>query len=167
MHGRRRQKLIGYGQQLREKQKVKRIYGVLEKQFRLYFQHAEKKKGITGETLLVTLEKRLDNVVYRIGFASSRTQARQFVSHGHVYVNGKRVDISSYQVRPGEEISLGPRLKKNLFIQNSMEAAKARGVPEWLSLDAEECKGFIQKLPIREDIQYTIQEQLIVELYSK
>lgn len=167
IHGRRRQKLMGYGHQLREKQKVKRIYGVLEKQFRLYFEQAEKSKGITGEKLLVMLEKRLDNVAYRIGFASSRSQARQIVSHGHVYVNGKKVDVPSYQVRKGDEITLGKRMIKNPFVQSSVEAAKARGIPEWLSFDVEAYRGTVREIPKRDDVQYPIEEQLIVELYSK
>ncbi|MFQ5720045.1 MAG: 30S ribosomal protein S4 [Acidobacteriota bacterium] len=166
-HGRRRSKVTGYGIQLREKQKVKRIYGVLERQFRNYFKKAARGKGITGETLLSSLERRLDNVVYRIGFASSRPQARQFVNGGHVTVNGRKVDIPSYLVKEGDEISVREKSRKNEFIRQSIETAKGRGVPEWLQLDGEAFKGLVASLPRREDIALPITEQLIVELYSK
>ena len=166
-HGRRRLKLQGYGIQLREKQKVKRIYGVLERQFRLYFKRAAAKKGVTGEILLSFLERRLDNVVYRLGFASSRAQARQLVNHGHFLVNGHRVDIPSYQVRRGDVIELREKSRKNAIIQGNLDTAQGRGIPRWLELDAGNFKGTVVDLPKREDITMPIQENLIVELYSK
>ena len=166
-HGRRRGKLQGFGLQLREKQKVKRIYGVLERQFRNYFQKADRAKGVTGENLLRLLECRLDNVVYRLGFSSSRPQARQWVSHGHVLVNGRRVDVANFQVKEGDEISVAARSAKNPFLLSSLESAKGRGVPEWLELDSEAIKGRVTRLPQRSDVLYPIEEQLIVELYSK
>ncbi len=166
-HGRRRIKLQGYGIQLREKQKVKRIYGVLERQFRLYFKRAAAKKGVTGEILLSFLERRLDNVVYRLGFASSRAQARQLVNHGHFLVNGHRVDIPSYQVRRGDVVELREKSRKNAIIQGNLDTAQGRGIPRWLELDAGNFKGTVMDLPKREDITMPIQENLIVELYSK
>jgi small subunit ribosomal protein S4 len=167
-HGQRRgRKTVGYGLQLREKQKVKRIYGVLERQFRLYFQDADRRKGITGETLLQTLERRLDNVVYSLGFASSRAQARQLVRHGHVLVEGRKTSIPSFQVRVGQTISVRESSRKNPQIQLALESATGRGVPDWLTLDAESFTGKVQALPSREDIKLPIQEQLIVELYSR
>jgi small subunit ribosomal protein S4 len=164
---RRRGKIQGYGLQLREKQKVKRIYGVLERQFRNYYKKASMRKGITGETLLCTLERRLDNVVYRLGFAASRPQARQWVSHGHIRVNGRRVDIANYQVQVGDEVSVGAHAEKNVFLLQAVETVKGRGMPEWLELDAENLKGRVLRDPQRADITYPIEEQLIVELYSK
>ncbi len=152
---------------MREKQKVKRIYGVLERQFRNYFKKAARRKGITGETLLQFLEQRLDNVVHRIGFAASRPQARQLVANGHVTVNGRKVDIPSYLVQEGDEISIREKSRKNEFLQVSIETAMGRGVPAWLELDAENFKGRVATLPTREDIVLPITEQLIVELYSK
>jgi small subunit ribosomal protein S4 len=168
-HGRdHRPKTVGYGVQLREKQKVKRIYRVLENQFANYFGKAEKGKGITGEALLLSLECRLDNVVCRLGFASSRDQARQFVTHGHVLVNGRKVNIASAQVKAGDVITLRERLRKNQQVLDSIGTIGGRGgVPAWLELDAEGLKGTIAALPKREDIQMPIEEQLIVELYSK
>ena len=166
-HGRRRSKVQGYGIQLREKQKVKRMYGVLERQFRNYFKKASSTKGITGETLLQMLERRLDNVVYRLGFASSRAMARQLVSHGHFEVDGRRVDIPSSQVRPGAVITLREKSRKNEAIKICLDTATGRGVPPWLELDAVQFKGTVKQLPTREDIAMPIQEQLIVELYSK
>jgi small subunit ribosomal protein S4 len=160
-------KPTGYALQLREKQKVKRIYGILEKQFRLYFQHADSKKGVTGHNLLAFLEQRLDNVVYRLGFAASRAAARQMVMHGHVLVNGKRVDIPSYQTRMGQSVELGQRARINEGVKASVETATGRGVPQWLALDAPAFKGQITAAPKREDITLDINEQLIVELYSK
>ncbi len=160
-------KPTGYALQLREKQKVKRIYGVLEKQFRLYFQHADRKKGVTGHNLLGFLEQRLDNVVYRLGFAASRAAARQMVMHGHVLVNGKRVDIPSFQTRPGQTVELGQRARNNEGVKASVETASGRGVPQWLALDAAAFKGQVMAAPKREDITLEINEQLIVELYSK
>lgn len=166
-HGRRRSKVQGYGIQLREKQKVKRMYGVLERQFRNYFKKASSTKGITGESLLQMLERRLDNVVYRLGFASSRAMARQLVSHGHFEVDGRRVDIASSLVRPGAVISLREKSRKNEAIKICLDTATGRGVPPWLELDAVQFKGTVKQLPTREDIAMPIQEQLIVELYSK
>jgi small subunit ribosomal protein S4 len=168
-HGnsRRRRRELGYGIQLREKQKVKRIYGVLERQFRAYFHEADRKKGITGENLLVELERRLDNVVYSLGFASSRAQARQFVRHGHVQVDGKKVTIPSFQVRSGQKVAVKEKSRKNDFIRASVETARGRGVPEWLELNADDMTGTVLRLPGRDDIKLPIQEQLIVELYSR
>ncbi|HKB81172.1 MAG TPA: 30S ribosomal protein S4 [Thermoanaerobaculia bacterium] len=166
-HGRRRSKVLGYGIQLREKQKVKRIYGLLERQFRLYFQRAEQSAAITGESLLRQLELRLDNVVYSLGFASSRAQARQLVRHGHIEVNGKKLNIPSYQVRKGEVIQVREKSRKNDQIRQAVETASGRGVPSWLQLNAEQFQGTVLDLPKREDIRLPIQEQLIVELYSK
>ena len=166
-HGRRRGKMQGYGVQLREKQKVKRIYGVLEQQFRNYFKKASLKKGITGEILLTFLERKLDNVVYRLGFATSRPQARQLVAHGHILVNGKRVDVANCQVKANDEISISQGTQKNVFVEQAVESAKGRGIPEWLELDREGFKGRVLREPRRSDILYPINEQLIVELYSK
>lgn len=168
MHGnKRRRKIEGYGVQLREKQKVKRIYGVLERQFRRYFKEAERRRGITGENLLLMLEKRLDTIVYRLGFASSRAQARQVIAHGHVLVEGKKVDIPGFQVRQGQSISLREKFRKNEALKVTMETARGRGLPTWLSLDPSSFTGSILSLPRREDLTMPIQEQLIVELYSK
>jgi small subunit ribosomal protein S4 len=168
-HGRdHRPKTVGYGVQLREKQKVKRIYRVLENQFSNYFANADRKKGITGETLLISLERRLDNVVCRLGFASSRDQARQLVTHGHILVNGRKTDICSAQVNAGDVITLKERTKKVQQILDSVAGVGGRGgVPAWLQLDAGNLKGTVLALPKREDIQLPIDEQLIVELYSK
>jgi small subunit ribosomal protein S4 len=168
-HGRdHRPKTVGYGIQLREKQKVKRIYRVLENQFANYFGKAEKKKGITGETLLLSLEVRLDNVVHRLGFAPSRDQARQLVTHGHILVNGKKLNIPSAQIKAGDVITLRENTKKNQQVLDSIGTIGGRGgVPAWLELDAEGLKGAVLALPKREDIQMPIDEQLIVELYSK
>ncbi|MFY9549934.1 MAG: 30S ribosomal protein S4 [Thermoanaerobaculia bacterium] len=166
-HGRRRSKLLGYGIQLREKQKVKRIYGLLESQFRLAFARAERRKGITGANLLEELERRLDNVVYALGFAASRAQARQLVLHGHVTVNGRKVSIPSYRVAKGQVVAIKERSRANEQIKASVETARARGVPAWLDLTPESFSGKVVELPKREDIKLPIQEQLIVELYSK
>jgi len=167
-HGQRRgRKSVGYGIQLREKQKVKRIYGVLERQFRLYFQEADRRKGITGENLLQMLERRLDNVVYSLGFASSRAQARQLVRHGHILVDGRKTSIPSYQVKAGQKVVVRESSRQNTLIRGALESALGRGVPEWLSLDAENFTGTVQSLPSREEIKLPIQEQLIVELYSR
>jgi small subunit ribosomal protein S4 len=166
-HGRRRSKLLGYGIQLREKQKVKRIYGLLESQFRLAFARAERRKGITGANLLEELERRLDNVVYSLGFAASRAQARQLVRHGHVSVNGKKVSIASFRVSKGQVISIKEKSRTNEQIKASVETARARGVPAWLDVTPETFSGAVVELPKREDIKLPIQEQLIVELYSK
>lgn len=167
-HGQRRGRRIqGYGLQLREKQRVKRIYGVLEKQFRLYFKSADRKKGITGENLLITLERRLDSVVYSLGFAASRPQARQLVRHGHILVDEKKVTIPSFQVRAGQAIAVKQASRKNEIIRASVETARGRGIPEWLELDPEAFTGKVLSLPTREDVKLPIQEQLIVELYSR
>ena len=167
-HGRsRKAKMVGYGVQLREKQKVKRTYGVLENQFRRYFEAADRQKGVTGELLLQFLERRLDNVIYRLGFATSRAQARQLVRHGHFLVNGKKVDIPSYSVRSGDTVSVRSGSAENPTIQHAMEEVKGRGIPEWLSFDSAALTGRISQLPTREQINLPVQEQLIVELYSK
>jgi small subunit ribosomal protein S4 len=166
-HGRRRSKVLGYGLQLREKQKVKRIYGLLERQFSLYFRRAAKKSGITGDHLLRQLELRLDNVVYSLGFASSRAQARQLVRHGHIEVAGRKINIPSYQVKKGDVIQVREKSRKNEQIRQAVETAAGRGVPSWLELNAEQFRGTVQDVPKREDIRLPIQEQLIVELYSK
>ena len=166
-HGKRRSKLLGYGIQLREKQKVKRIYGLLERQFRLTFARAERSKGITGAKLLEQLERRLDNVVFALGFAASRAQARQLVRHGHVTVNGRKVSIPSYSVVKGHVIAIKEKSRVNEQIKASVETARARGVPRWLDLSPEAFSGTVVELPTREDIKLPIQEQLIVELYSK
>jgi small subunit ribosomal protein S4 len=165
--GRIKSKLQGYGLQLREKQKVKRIYGVLEDQFRGYFEEAERTRGITGVTLLQLLERRLDNVVYRLGLATSRPQARQLVRHGHFTVNGKKVNIPSYNVRQGDLIGVRQSSAENLTIQHAMEEVKGRGIPEWLLFDPSAISTRISQMPTREQINLPVQEQLIVELYSK
>jgi small subunit ribosomal protein S4 len=167
-HGKsRKAKMVGYGIQLREKQKVKRIYGVLENQFRRYFETAARHRGVTGVMLLQALELRLDNIVYRLGLATSRPQARQLVRHGHFLVNGKKVDIPSYAVRSGDEVRVRPGSVKNAVIQHAIEEVKGRGIPEWLQLDGEKVGGRIMSVPTREQINLPVQEQLIVELYSK
>jgi small subunit ribosomal protein S4 len=167
-HGqRRRGKLSDYGIQLREKQKVKRMYGLSEKQFRLCFKAADRQKGITGTNLLVLLERRLDNVVYRLGFVNSRTQGRHFVRHNHFMVNGKRVNIPSYQIKVGDEITLGEKSQKVQAISDALETVVRRGMPQWLELEKEKMKGTVKSLPVREDLTTPMQEQLIVELYSK
>ncbi|MBU1168980.1 MAG: 30S ribosomal protein S4 [Proteobacteria bacterium] len=166
-HGQRRGKHSDYGVQLREKQKVRRIYGVSEKQFSLMFDKADRQKGITGTNLLANLERRLDNVVYRLGFANSRTQGRHFVKHNHFLVNGKKLNIPSYCVKKDDVIEVRDKSKKVQIIADSLNAVVRRGMPQWISLDKEKMKGIISGLPVREDIQMPIQEQLIVELYSK
>src|ERR671921_933834 len=167
-HGRaRKAKMVGYGVQLREKQKVKRIYGVLENQFRRYFETAERTRGITGETLLQLLERRLDNVIYRLGLATSRAQARQLVLHGHFTVNGRKVDIPSYSVKPGDVVAVRQSSRNAPAILHAIEEVKGRGVPEWLSADAAAMSAKVSSIPTREQINLPVQEQLIVELYSK
>jgi small subunit ribosomal protein S4 len=167
-HGRlRKAKMVGYGVQLREKQKVKRIYGVLEDQFRRYFEQADRTRGgITGETLLQLLERRLDNVVYRMGLGTSRAQARQLVRHGHFLVNGKRVDVPSYSLKSGDTVVVRETSRQNPTILHATEEVKGRGIPEWLSLEGE-LGGKVVSMPTREQINLPVQEQLIVELYSK
>ncbi len=167
-HGKaRKAKLVGYGLQLREKQKVKRIYGVLENQFRRYFETAERTRGITGELLLQLLERRLDNVIYRLGLATSRPQARQLVRHGHFQVNGRKVDIPSYSLKQGDVVTVIGRSQKNPTIEHAIEEVKGRGIPEWLSFDPAAISGRVVSMPTREQINLPVQEQLIVELYSK
>jgi len=166
-HGQGRTKVSAYGVQLREKQKVRRIYGILEKQFRGYFEKADKMKGVTGENLLFLLERRLDNVVYRLGFASSRSEARILVRHGHFVVNGRKVNIPSFQVRPGAVIELREKSRKIASINECLDGVVRRGIPQWLELQKEAFKGTMKALPTREDITTPIQEHLIVELYSK
>ena len=167
-HGKgRRARMAGYGLQLREKQRVKRMYGVLESQFRRYFKEADRRKGVTGETLLQLLEGRLDNVVYRLGFATSRPQARQLVRHGHFTVNGRRADIPSYSIRAGDEEAVRKNSVKNPTIINPMEEVKGPGLPEWLQLDTENLAGRLTSIPTRDQLNLPVQEQLIVELYSK
>jgi small subunit ribosomal protein S4 len=167
-HGQRRgRRSLGYGPQLREKQKVKRIYGILETQFRNYFKHAERRKGVTGDNLLVSLERRLDNVVYNLGFASSRAQARQLVRHGHIQVDGRKTTIPSYQVKIGQQIGVKESSRKNEFIRASVDTARGRGIPSWLEMDPDNFVGKAIALPTREDIKLPVEEQLIVELYSR
>ena len=166
-HGQKRAKLSEYGTQLREKQKTKSYYGVAEKQFRKYFEMASNKKGITGTNLLQILESRLDNVVYRLGFGSSRAQARQLVNHGQFEVNGKKVDIASYLVKPGDVIAVRESKKDNSTIKANVEENAARPVPEWLEKNNETLSGKVVRLASREDIDIPIEEHLIVELYSK
>jgi small subunit ribosomal protein S4 len=166
-HGQKRSKFSEYGIQLREKQKVKRMYGLLERQFRLAFQKAERMKGITGENLLLLLERRLDNIVFRMGFAQTRTEARQLVRHGHFMVNGGKVDIPSYQVKEGDSVQLRDRSQKIARIGESLQTVVRRGIPGWVEIDAKTFTGTVKALPRREDLTMPIQEQLIVELYSK
>jgi small subunit ribosomal protein S4 len=167
-HGKsRRPKAVGYGVQLREKQKVRRLYQILENQFRNYFEKAARSKGVTGESLLIMLERRLDNVVYRLGLAASRAEARQLVRHGHIAVKGRKVSIPSYEVSVGEEISVRDGSRENAAILRSLDMAGNRGVPAWLNFDRATLKAQVASLPKREDISFPIQEQMIVELYSK
>jgi small subunit ribosomal protein S4 len=166
-HGQGRQKFSEYSIQLREKQKVKRMYGVLENQFRRTFAEAARVKGITGETLLVLLERRLDNVAYRMGFASSRAEARTLVRHGHILVNGKKVNIPSFTVKVGDVVSVKEPSRQITRVASAMEGAQRRGVPDWAEVDREACSGRIKLLPTRSDITMPINEKLIVELYSK
>jgi small subunit ribosomal protein S4 len=166
-HGKRRSKILGYGIQLREKQKLKRFYGVLEGQFRLTFEAAERMRGVAGENLLSLLERRLDNVVHRLGFSGSRAQARQLVRHGHVRVNGKKVNVPSYVVGTGAVVSVKEKSKANPLIAGAVETAKGRGIPAWLELNAAEFQGKVVTLPKREDVALQVNEKLIVELYSK
>jgi len=166
-HGQGRSKTSDYGTQLREKQKVRRIYGILEKQFRGYFQEADRMKGVTGENLLSLLERRLDNTIYRLGFASSRSESRQLVRHGHFTINGRKVNIPSILLKMGDVIELREKSRKVAAVNDSLEAVVRRGIPQWLQLERDAFKGVIKSLPVREDITTPIQEQLIVELYSK
>ncbi len=166
-HGQRRGKFSPFGVQLREKQKVKRMYGLLERQFRSYFEKADQQKGITGENLLILLERRLDNMVYRLGFASSRSEARMLVRQNHFLVNKKKVNIPSYLTGPGDAIEVRGKSRKVTRIQEAMEAVARRGVPSWLELDKNRFVGTIKALPLREELTMPMQEQMIVELYSK
>ena len=166
-HGQLRTKVSDYGTQLREKQKVRRIYGILEKQFRGYFHEADRMRGVTGENLLSLLERRLDNAVYRLGFASSRTEARILIRHCHFTLNGRKVNIPSIQCRIGDVIELREKSRKVACVIESLESVVRRGLPQWLELDKDAFKGVVKALPIREDITLPIQEQLVVELYSK
>lgn len=166
-HGQKGRKLAAYGLQLQEKQKMRYYYGLAEKQFKKTFDAAQRMKGPTGENLLSLLERRLDNVVYQLGFASSRSQARQLIKHGAILVNGRKVDIPSYTVKIGQEVSLREKFKENIQIQGNLESARGRGIPQWLELDPKNITGKIIALPSREDIKVPFQESLVVELYSK
>ena len=166
-HGQNRRKFSDYGAQLREKQKVKRLYGLLESQFRNTFKEADRQKGITGEVLLFLLERRLDNTVYRLGFANSRDEARQLVRHNHFSVNQSKVNIPSYLVKPGDVIEVREKSKKVVRIQEALEGVARRGIPQWLEVDKDQMKGSVKSMPTREEITIPIQEKLIVELYSK
>ncbi len=167
-HGQRRgRKITDYGIQLREKQKVKRLYGLSEKQFYLFFKRANRQKGVTGTNVLIMLERRLDNIVYRLGFVNSRTQGRHLVRHGHFLVNGKRVNIPSYQIKIRDKIEVREKSRKIQILHDAMNAVVRRGIPQWLELDKENMTGSVSAFPIREDITMPMQEQLIVELYTK
>ena len=166
-HGAKQARISDYGVQLREKQRLKRMYGLLEKQFRGYFERADRMKGITGSNLLMLLERRLDNVVFRLGFAPSRNDARQLVRHSHFLVNGRKVNIPSYTVRKDDVVELREKSRKVLPILDSLETVARRGIPGWLELDKDNFKGVVKTIPTREDITMPVQEQLVVELYSK
>ncbi len=166
-HGQKNSRLSGYGVQLREKQKIRRTYGVLERQFRKTYQEASQSKGVTGEALLQLLEGRLDSVTYRMGFGASRTEARQIVRHNGILVNGRRVNIPSYECRPGDVIEVAQAAKDQLRIKGAVEAAESRGFPEWIEVDAKALKGTFKARPQRSELPSTINESLVVELYSK
>jgi len=166
-HGQMRKKPSDYGVQLRAKQKIKRMYGLLEKQFHSYFEKADRQKGITGTNLLILLERRLDNMVFRLGFASSRTEARQLVRHYHFSVNGRKVNIPSYLIKVGDEIEVREGSRKVATILEALESVARRGIPQWLTLDKDNYKGAVKMLPTREELTMPVQEQLVVELYSK
>jgi small subunit ribosomal protein S4 len=166
-HGQRRMKFTEYGVRLREKQKVRRIYGVLEAQFRKYFADASRRKGVTGEALLETLERRLDSACYRMGFAATRSDGRQLVRHKHVSVNGRVVNIPSYQVKPGDKVTVREKSQASVRITKALEGVDRRGVPEWIELDKGAFTGTVKTMPNREEITLPIQEQLIVEFYSR
>jgi small subunit ribosomal protein S4 len=166
-HGQRRTRLSDYARQLREKQKLRRIYGVLENQFRLYYKEADRLKGSTGENLLQLLECRLDNVVYRMGFGVSRTEARQLVRHNGITVNGKKVNIPSYSVQAGDVVAVAEKAREQLRVKSSVEVAQQRGVAEWIDVDAKKLEGVFKAKPERSELPAEIQEQLVVELYSK
>ena len=167
-HGKsRKQKLAGYGVQLREKQKVKRIYGIAERQFRCYYYKAVRQKGVSGHLLIQMLERRLDNVVYRMGFASDHAEARQLVRHGHFTINGKKINIPSYLIRPKDIVAVRESSQKMARINEALAAVDRRGVPQWIQLDKDNFRGAIVQMPSREDVTLPIREQLIIELYSK
>jgi small subunit ribosomal protein S4 len=166
-HGQARPKFSEYSIQLREKQKLRRIYGVLEGQFRRYFQMADRAKGVTGETLLQLLERRMDNMVYRMGFATSRSEARQLVRHGHFSVNGRKVNIPSFLVKVGDVVAVTERSRKVARIQEALDLAQRRGVPDWLEVSPAEWSGRVKTIPVRQDLTMPINEKLVVELYSK
>jgi len=166
-HGQGRTKFSEYGAQLREKQKIRRIYGIHEKQFRKIFAEADRRKGVTGENLIQLLEARLDNMVYRLGFANSRAEARLLINQAHIHVNGKKVTVPSYITKTGDKISIKEKSKKIARIQGAVQAVQRRGVPEWLELDGEAFAGIIKMLPVRNQITMPMNEQLVVELYSK
>ena len=166
-HGQKNVRISDFGRQLREKQKIRRIYGVLERQFRKTYKEAARKKGVTGELLLQDLERRLDSVVYRMGFGASRTEARQVVRHNGIMVNGKRVNIPSYLVRAGDVVEVAEKSKSHLRIKAAAEAAESRGYPEWLEVDIKALKGTFKVLPQRSELPSTINESMVVELYSK
>jgi len=166
-HGQLRRKRTDYGVQLREKQKLKRMYGLLEKQFRGYFEKADRQKGITGTNLLIFLERRLDNMVYRLGLATSRNEARQLIKHNHFLVNGKKMNIPSYLVKVGEEIQVKEKSRKVGRIVEAIETVARRGIPEWLELDKDNFAGVVKRFPTREELTMPMQEQFVVELYSK
>jgi small subunit ribosomal protein S4 len=166
-HGQGRGKLSGYGLQLREKQKIRRMYGILENQFRLYFKESDRQKGITGTNLLILLERRLDNTVYRLGFANSRAQARQLVRHNHFLVNGKKVNIPSFLLRVGDTVGVCDSSRQLVGINEALEALPRRGMPAWLDLDKAKYTGTFKAYPSREEMNLPVQEQLVVELYSK
>lgn len=166
-HGQGRGKLSDYGLQLREKQKIKRMYGLVEKQFKSYFKEADRQKGVTGTNFLVLLERRLDNTVYRLGFANSRSQARQLVRHSHFLINGRKVNIPSYLLRPGDTVAVVPGSRDLASINESMGALPRRGLPPWLDLDTTQYEGTFKVYPTREEMNLPVQEQLVVEFYSK
>ncbi|MBI5970292.1 MAG: 30S ribosomal protein S4 [Deltaproteobacteria bacterium] len=166
-HGQSRGKVSEYALQLREKQKLKRVYGLMESQFRLTFKDADRAKGITGENLVTLLERRMDNVVYRMGFAGCRKEARLMVTHGHFRINGKKVDIPSYRLKASDSVELAEKRKKDARIAANIKSAERRGVPEWLMLDKEHLKGTVVRAPRRDDVTVPMNEQLVVELYSK
>ncbi len=166
-HGQRRTKMTEYGIQLREKQKVRRIYGVLEKQFRRVFDQASRQRGLTGENLLILLERRLDNIAMKMGFAPSRGAARQFVLHGHVTINGRRASIPSMLVKPGDVVEVAASSRENVFVKEAIKAQEKRGFPSWIEVNVEKFSGTVKHLPAKEDVNLPVKEQLIVELYSK
>ncbi len=166
-HGRARKRILGYAIQLREKQKLKRYYGMTEEQFRLFFKRAERQRGVTGENLLTMLERRLDNVVFLMGFAPSRSQARQLIAHGHFRVNDQRVDVPSFQVKAGDVVGFRERSAANENLKAFVEASRSKSLPGWLVVEWDALRGRVQALPTRADVQIPVEEHLVVELYSK